>query len=260
MRFQRSSGGLWEMPALAPGLQMYSVRSAAQTDFLGTLKKIADMGYKMVEFFGYGGLPAAELKKALKALGLTAVSTYVSPEDLEHDLKNQIDYAQKLGLRYIVTGFPKERFDDPSKFPELVSSLQKYGREMKKYGIQLLYHAHEHEYVIKDGHKIIDKLLAAVGTDVMKLAVDLYWVKKAGLDPKGTLLAYKGMVPLIHVKDMDTGGGFTEVGRGTIDWPSIFGILKATGVKYYFVEQDESAHPLESAQMSLEYLKSIGVA
>lgn len=126
--------------------------------------------------------------------------------------------------------------------------------------MRLLYHPHAHEFEIRSGRRLLDRLLAAVGTDLMQLELDLYWVKKAGLDPAAVMLAYRGIVPLIHVKDADFNGNITEVGRGTIDWPSIFHVLKDAGVKYYFVEQDESPQPLESAKMNLDYLKLIGAA
>jgi sugar phosphate isomerase/epimerase len=138
--------------------------------------------------------------------------------------------------------------------------LKKVGREVKRRGMKFLYHPHAGEYEIRNGKRIIDRLLSDVGTDLMQLELDLYWAKKGGLDPKAALLTYKGLSPLIHVKDMDSSGSFTEVGSGTINWPPIFRILQDVGVKYYFVEQDVSPHPLESVKMSLDYLKSIGVA
>lgn len=248
------------MSKYPPGLQLYTLRNDMQNDLFGTLKKVAEMGYKLVEFFswGYGGIPADEMKKTLNRLGLGVVSTYVGQEDLENDLQNQIEYALKLGVRYIVTGFSEESFRDESSIQGVISSLKNIGKEIKSRGLQLLYHPHAHEYKRVGGRLIIDRLLEGVGTDLMKLKVDLYWAKKGGLDPRAALFKYKGLSPLIDIKDMDKSGGFTEVGRGIIDWPPIFSILKDVGVKYYFVELDVSPHPLKSVKMSIDYLKSIG--
>ncbi|MDQ8733524.1 sugar phosphate isomerase/epimerase [Paenibacillus sp. LHD-38] len=258
MRFLRVGNEMWDMSKIPPGLGLYTLRNETKKDFFGTLKKVADMGYKLVEFaLDYEGIPAAEMKKELERLGLKTVSTYVSPEDMENNLQNQIDYAKTLGAHYMVTGFPKERFADESDFPALVHSLKTMGKEVKRHGMLLLYHPHAHEFEKRNGKKIIDRLLEGVGRDLMQLELDLYFVRKVGLDPKSALLAYSGMSPLIHVKDIDKNGDFTEVGYGIIDWPSIFRIMESVGVKFYFVEQDVSPHPLESAKKSLDYLKSI---
>lgn len=94
----------------------------------------------------------------------------------------------------------------------------------------------------------------------MKLELDTYWSNKGGADPLQTLLEYKELVPLIHIKDMDKNGDFIELGQGIIDFPSIFRILRDVGVMYYFVEQDVSKDPMKSIMVSLDYLRSIGVS
>ena len=53
-------------------------------------------------------------------------------------------------------------------------------------------------------------------------------------------------------------GGFTEVGKGRINFPRIFGQSGRAGVKHYFVEQDQTpGNPLESAKISYEYLEKL---
>jgi sugar phosphate isomerase/epimerase len=87
-------------------------------------------------------------------------------------------------------------------------------------------------------------------------------VKKAGLDPKSYLKQYKGRCPIVHIKDMtaDERGFFAEVGRGIINYPSIFEIGEQIGIKYYLVEQDQCERPpLESIKMSMDYLKTLGI-
>jgi sugar phosphate isomerase/epimerase len=259
MKFRWIGKEMWDMSKIPPGLQLYTLRNETKVDFFGTLKKVAEMGYKLVGFAGYEDIPAIEMKKALDHLGLGTVSSFVDINALEKDLNNQIQYALTLGVRYIITAAPKERFKDESEIQTLISSLRKIGRELKRHGLQFLYHPHDFEVEKIGGKRIIDRLLDSVGTDLMQLALDLYWAKKGGLDPKTALQTYKGLVPIIDIKDMDKKGDFTEIGGGIIDWPSIFRILKDVGVKYYFVEQDVSPHPLQSAKMSIDYLKSIGV-
>ena len=47
------------------GLQLYSVRDAMEKDVASTLQKIAEMGYKYVEFAGFFGHSAEKIKKML---------------------------------------------------------------------------------------------------------------------------------------------------------------------------------------------------
>ena len=67
-----------EIAAKAPemlGVQLYSVRDLLGKDQAGTLKAIADIGFREVELFG-GGVPkTAELAKAA---GLSPISVHVS--------------------------------------------------------------------------------------------------------------------------------------------------------------------------------------
>ena len=51
---------------------------------------------------------------------------------------------------------------------------------------------------------------------------------------------------------------FADVGRGTIDFKSIFAQSKRAGVRHYFVENDEpSGSPFESLRVSFEYLRRL---
>lgn len=261
MKFIRLGQELVEMSKIPPGLELYTLRDEIHRNYPDTLRKAAEMGYKLVEIpLGIGDMPASEVKKLLDEWGMKAVSVIVSVDALEQDFAKNMEYARGLGAMYMAVYFPKEAFEKGTDIQELVSILKGIAGKMKQYGMRFLYHPHADEFAVRNGRRIIDSLLEGVGTDSMQLELDTYWAKKGGLDPQQALQAYKGIVPLIHVKDMDRYGDFTEVGNGTIDWTAIFPILKDAGVKYYFVEQDESPNPIESIRKSLSYLKSIGAA
>lgn len=119
MRFQRIGSELQLLSKASPGLQLYSVRNELRQNILGTLKRIKEMGYEMVEFFNRVDMPADELKKALNDLGLKTVSTYIGREAVEKDLLNQIEYSTSLGSRYIIVGMPRERYADESEIRPL---------------------------------------------------------------------------------------------------------------------------------------------
>jgi sugar phosphate isomerase/epimerase len=67
-----------------------------------------------------------------------------------------------------------------------------------------------------------------------------------------------------HVKDMVVNGtqkGMSPVGKGTIDFKSIFAHARQSGMKYFFVEHDSAAQypggSLASAQASYDYLHQL---
>ena len=61
-------------------------------------------------------------------------------------------------------------------------------------------------------------------------------------------------------KRANTGFEFRPLGNGIQDIPSIIAAAKAAGSKWFVVEQDQPSmgkNPLECAQVSIEYLKSL---
>jgi len=253
------------MSKIPVGLQLYTLRDLMKDDFTGTLKQVAALGYQFVEFAGYGGLPAKELKKTLDDLGLQAVSSHVGLPLLENELEQQIEYGLEIGLKYLVCPYtPPEKLPDEPFFNQLMEKFRKIGEACRQNGLTFAYHNHAFEFQKSGGQYLLDRIYESVDSSLMQAELDLYWVKKGGLDPREYLLSYKGRCPLIHLKDMadDENGSFAEVGYGVIDFPSIFAVSEEVGVQYYIVEQDQCLNhpPLTSVKMSIDYLKSIGIA
>src|ERR1700709_199832 len=68
------------------GLQLYTVRKEMLEDNIGTLKKIAGLGYKEIESAGsekgtYYGFKPSEIKKITRDLGMTLRSGHVHYDD-----------------------------------------------------------------------------------------------------------------------------------------------------------------------------------
>jgi sugar phosphate isomerase/epimerase len=252
------------MTKIPVGLQLYTLREETAKDFIGTLQKVADLGYQLVEFAGYGGIPAEKIKTVLDELGLKAFTSHVGYDLLLNDLDNQIAYAKTVGIQYLVCPwFEADKLKNKEEFSVVMENFKRIGQKIREAGLTFAYHNHDFEFVKVDGEYILDRMYNSLEPELLQAELDLYWVKKGGLDPKEYLLSYKGRVPVIHVKDMagDEEGFFAEVGQGIIDFPAIFEVAEEVGVKYYIVEQDACKRPpLESVKMSIDYLKSIGIA
>ena len=252
------------MANIPVGVQLYTLRNETSTDFLGTLEKVAKLGFHGVEFAGYGDIPAKQMRQALDNLGLKAISSHVGMTLLETELERQIEYNLEIGSKFIVCPWlPIEQLKDETAFSKTMADFRMIGETIKRSGLEFAYHNHDFEFQQVNGSYILDRMYQEVDADLMKVEMDLYWVKKAGENPRDYLLQYKGRTPLLHVKDManDAEGSFAEVGHGVIDFPSVFNVAEEAGVQYYIVEQDVCKRPpLESVEMSLRYLQSIGIA
>ena len=69
------------------GIQMYSLRDTTEQDMEGSLRAVADMGYKLVEFAGFGGNPAEKVAEWLDTYGLTCHSTHTGHAWVVQDLE-----------------------------------------------------------------------------------------------------------------------------------------------------------------------------
>ncbi len=123
--------------------QMYSVRKDNEIDFKAALKAIAAMGYDGVEFAGYYGLEAVELKAYMDELGMETLSAHVGLELLKNDLDNQIAVLKTLGAKYIVC--PYAVINDVNSARGHAAILSEIGLKTKAAGLTLLYHNHAHE-------------------------------------------------------------------------------------------------------------------
>jgi sugar phosphate isomerase/epimerase len=240
------------------GLQLYTLRDLLGERFRESLEQVAAMGYKGVEFAGiYGGLSAPELKGFLSRLGLEVAGLHVSLEQLEQDLGVQIALARTLGAPYLVCPWidPKLRGSE-AKWRELFGRLERLGKACRAAGLRLVYHNHDFEFEEKvGGRPAFDALFAAAPS--LEAELDVAWAHAGGQDPAAYLRKYAGRVPLVHLKDLE-GRRTVELGRGEVPLEAALQAAQASGVRWLLVEQDESARPLESVRLSLEWLRSKG--
>lgn len=257
------------------GLQLYTVRDAMDKDPKAALAHVAKVGYNSVEGATYTadekfyGMSPSEFKKVLKENGLVMYSShYRLGEDLDkgqavkgtilHDWHRAIDDAAELGLKYMVCAWlsPTER-GSLDHYKKIANDLNVAGEQCKKAGIQLCYHNHDFEFEKQDGKYPYDILLAT-DKDLVKMEMDLYWIKKAGQNPMTLFKDHPGRFPLWHVKDMDNTPqqNFTEVGSGVINFKEIFKYKDLAGMKYFYVEQDKTpGDPFVSIAKSYAYIK-----
>lgn len=245
------------------GVQLYTIRGEIAKDAAGSIRKVAQLGFREVENFGYNGkffgMDAKAYRDLLTETGLSAPSGHYLLNNLRNGWDKAVDDAAAIGQKYMVLAFlmPNERktADDYQKVAEI---LNKAGETCQKAGIQLGYHNHDFEFETTGGTLPFDILMGQTDPSLVKAELDLYWAVKANQQPLDLFRKYPGRIALWHVKDMDATEkkNFTEVGSGTIDFASIFKAHKQSGMKHFFVEQDICpGSPFDSIAKSIAHIK-----
>ena len=93
------------------GLQLYTMRKEMDSDFEGTLARIAELGYSEVEFAGYFDRLPNEVRKVLDTNGLISPAAHIPWQSVRDNLDFEIERALVLGQKNIVIPYlgPNER-------------------------------------------------------------------------------------------------------------------------------------------------------
>jgi len=268
------------------GLQLFSIRDEMEKDMDGTLGAIKAMGYDYVEFAGFYGKSAEEIRMLLDKHGLKCISVHQNISESMEDMQAHADYLKVIGAKYsAIPWYDLEQFE--SNFDGVAELFMKVGKLFKDNGIQMLYHNHDFEFIKIDGEYILDKLYATVPAESLNPQLDTCWVRYAGVDPAEYIKKYTGRLSVIHLKDFkcnklangpvyeligddsknempsreDNDFKFLPLGMGLQDFPAILAAAESAGVEYVIAELDDATEhsPMESAQMSREYLKTLGL-
>jgi sugar phosphate isomerase/epimerase len=245
------------------GIQLYSLRHELEKDFAGTLARVGAIGYAEVEFAGYFGRSPEQVAATLQRAGLSAPSAHVPIERLREDWTRTLDAARAMGHRYlIVPSIPEADRATPNAVKQVAAELEKAGTEAKAAGVKLGFHNHDVDFAaIGEDLRTtpFDILLEETSPDHLVFELDLYWITKAGRDPLEYFKRYPGRFELVHVKDSagPPRHRMVDVGRGRIDFRSIFARHEQAGIRHYFVEHDEPADPLGFARRSYQFLRRL---
>ena len=249
-------------PPALPGVQLWTVDAELRRDFGGTLRRLAEIGYRRVEAAGWYGRTPAAFRAACDAAGLVCDSAHVALAELVAEPQRVIDAAGVIGLRYVVAPSPLPPAGGAMSrddWRRTAAALERAGEAMTAAGLLFAYHNHRDEFADHGGRLGFDEILATPPRHV-RLELDVGWATVAGEDPAALIRRHGERVMLLHAKDVTAAGGFAELGRGVIDWPAVFRAARQAGVRGWYVEQDPPhARPvLESLAISLAALRRLG--
>jgi sugar phosphate isomerase/epimerase len=254
--------------------QLYPVRKLLRKEPDRALKGLAAIGFKEVE--GYNRPQLIGLAPRLKEYGLTPRACTVEtplitanwdpfPELKRITLQEAIDSLATAGVEYFVLGDipPGARGDGEDFFRRTADRMNSAAELCRKSGLRFAWQNHDFEFAGRLGLRPIDIYKERLDQKLVSLELDVFWLSMAGVDPLKIMKEWKGHISLLRLNDRtqsadDRRGAYTEVGTGTIDFPSILKAAPASGIWAFSIGQDETeGDPLESLQKSYNYLKTL---
>jgi len=236
------------------GVQLFSIPKLAESDFAGTMKMVADIGYKEIEFFGpysfsaqqdkdawsavtaavgfsgsgFFGLSAKEVKKILDDNGLSAPSLHTGIASLHSAMDGLAEAAHVLGSKYVILPSAPTP-SDLDGYRKRAEEFNKIGEEARKRDIRFAYHNHGNGLKAIDGTVPFELLMRETDPDLVFFEMDIYWMTAGGVDVAAYLDKYAGRFLLMHIKDMAQKVRFSGDGGDPSQWIELFPYLANAG-------------------------------
>ena len=236
------------------GLQMFSLRDITDKDLEGALKKVSEIGYKGVEFAGFFGHPATEVKEWLDRYGLKVTGTHTPVQALEQDFDGTVAYHKEIGCDTLI--IPGADLSTAAAVDKFVAQCAEWGPKLAQAGISLQYHNHHAEYLPnKDGQIPLEELTKRTG---IQFEIDTYWTFVARRDPVEVITRLKDRITCIHLKDGSGGHAGYSLGQGSAPVKAVWERAKKLG--FYMVVESEGCDPdgVSEVTRCFEFLKTLG--
>lgn len=239
-------------------LQLWSVQDACQENFEEVLTKVKEYGYDGVEFAGYYGCSAEEIKKTLAELSLKGSGAHISFESLRDDFEKTINFEKEIGNQAVIV--PYMGADSLEVWTEKILELKEIAKKVNSEGLVLGYHNHAHEIMDIPDVNILEKMVEMIPD--IQLEVDTYWLFYAGVDVLAWLKKYQKNIKWLHLKDILVTGEekeSTEIGQGILPIESYLDWAKNADLEWVVIEQEafQKLTPMESAAVNVKTLKEL---
>jgi sugar phosphate isomerase/epimerase len=214
------------------------------------------MGYKGVEFAGYHGRSAKELRKMLDDNGLVCCGTHTPYESILPDqLKATVEFNQTIGNKYLIVPW----MEGKSKQAWLDKAIlfNEVAGKVKPDAMLVGYHAHAHDFDKFDGTSAWDLFFGTTKPEVV-MQLDTSNCREGGADPVAVLKKYPGRAKTIHIK-ASGGGPEAVIGEDKVPWAEVFAFCEGPGAtQWYIVEHESSKDPLDAVKRCYGALQKMG--
>jgi len=249
------------MSSIPVAVQLYSVREAFAQDAVGTLQQVARMGYAGVEFAGYAGLSARELRRLLEDCGLAVAGTHLPIDSLLGDeFERTVEFNRTLGNRFlIVPWLPDDWRASRAAWQRTAERFNAIAERLAPHGMYVGYHNHHVEFTPLDGETFWEVLFRSTVPSVV-MQGDTGNALRAGVDVTSMFARFPGRALTVHLKEYARDKPLALLGEGEVDWPQVFRACETVGgTQWYIVEQEAyPCPPLESIARCREALRRMG--
>lgn len=262
---------------------LYILREQCATDLFSVLRKLKNIGFEGVEFLGFFGHSAQEVRHYLDDLGLCALGNHVPYLNFLQDINGTLDFHATVGCEYLTIGdLGASGFPGSPNWDQTLAGLLKMSEQAQKFGITLLYHNHGFELMSRvDGREMLDAILSSTPKNVWSFEPDLGWIEIGGGNCEYYLTRYSDRCPVIHLKDYYSAdrskhGDVRDFlpSRGTVERgffefrPTGYGVLNLARLlpmclncdPKWFVMDHDLAYERDSfldLKLSLDYVKTL---
>lgn len=253
------------MEKLKLGAQFYTLRDFTKTpaDFLRTMHRVADIGYKYVQVSGVGpDVKADVIKKACDETGLSVYITHTPMQRIMDDTDAVIEEHKKFGCGIIGLGSAGDYHTSYDGFRRLAEDLAPAIEKIKKAGMLFSYHNHWHEFEKQGDKYFLSALTENCDMSAVRLTADVYWLHFSGLNECDWLEENADIISCTHFKDLGVHDGkqqIIEIMHGNLNYLKILESCKKAGIEYNFVELDTTRmDPFKAMKISYDNLMSTG--
>jgi sugar phosphate isomerase/epimerase len=244
------------------GLEMYSVRKPLEKDLEDSIRRVAKMGYQVMEFYNYYDWTpekAKEIRKLLDDLNVACSSTHNSEKAFEPDgIQRAIDLNGILGSRFVVMA-SAGTVKGLDGWKNVADKLTKASERLASAKLRAGYHNHTTEFTPLDGKRPIDVIAQNTPKNVM-LQLDAGHCVAGGGDPVAFIDANPGRVNSLHLKDWSPDKKYETIfGEGILPWKKIFAAAeKSGGVEFYLTEfEGQEQTPYGAVEQCLANFKKL---
>lgn len=209
------------------GIQMYSIRDLAEQSLDSALAAVAEIGYKYVEFAGFFGHTAEEVKAMLDRYDLKVSGTHTQFWELENDFEATVAFHKAIGNKNIIV--PGYDLSSKEKIDTYIEKCNAIAPKLAAEGINFGFHNHSAEFYPVDG--VIPEIELETRADIM-LELDTFWAFNAGEDPIAWMkrLYKEGKLSVIHLKDGFKGGRGVALGEGEAPVAAVRALAEELGI------------------------------
>jgi len=254
---------------LKTGSPLFILRHECEKDLMTVIEKLAAIGFDGIEFLGFFGHKASDIRKKLDSCKITAFSNHVSFNDFIADVNKTISESKEIGCKYIAIG-PNysDGFPGQANYNKTLKTFESISEAMNKEGMTLLYHNHAHELQNNyNGRSFLEHIMDDTQPEIISLELDLGWVQIGGGDPMYYLDKYGGRCPIVHFKDFihdsesEKGFLFRPTGYGIVDYPVLYKktLTFKKQLDWYVMDHDHAYDRdiFFDMKISLEYFKNL---